>query len=208
MLIHLIPRMWNTLDTPCRLCAVDIPEIDLHLPADVLATGRPYPNKRYTVGRRNCGRKALEGFLVNVPVVPRQFDVVYTWEVCGHALTHTVTTHVEDTTFDLVSPSILLAGGFDDGRRAWTARRSRRYAGMAPVSIEPFMESFVPALADVRRCLAKDDWQPLYAGGFLLTHRTQEIYLKTLESGRLQSRFFERLPQRDEAFTLKGGVCT
>ena len=202
MYLHLVPKILHPLANLCTLESVSIPEISLSLTTNELTTMKPYPNKSYRVGMLK-GRKALNGFLVKIPRPLAEFTMEAVWAIEGLGkLTYNLKTYVDDAEFDLVSHDVLLAGAYykvdePEGRRVHKA-----YEGLAPVDIEPKMESRLLGEPD----LVNDIWETYYWGK-LVRSRAQSFRAMTMSSKRLSHTKFirgNRLPQTTDAIIITG----
>ena len=170
MYLHLVPTLYHIISNKCRLESVTIPELKFEIKDDGLSCGRPYPNKRLYVGMKN-NRKAMVGLLLeyNIGVVQ-----------------HHIKTIVLDSEFDLISQHIGLNIGLDELK----PRLHPSYHKIAPVKIQPMMESY--RTGEAVNKLQHDVWE-----NNVLLFRTETLLLHTLESERLAkySFFIDRLPQ-------------
>lgn len=191
MYLHIVPALFNRMANACFLKSITIPELDFHLTAESLATKRPYPNKTIWVGMLK-GRKALEGLLLKTDKELDWFTAEYQWEIDGlGTIQHAVTTYIEDHDYDLVSHNILLG----DGYKNWEARRHEAYKGIAPVHIQPRMESFYTPNGKRE---SEDEWIS-YEWGDFLSMRKESLLLHSIESERLNSHYLDRLPSLESA---------
>ncbi|ENH3412314.1 hypothetical protein ABWC92_004607 [Escherichia coli] len=202
MYLHLVPKILHPMANLCTLESVSVPEISLSLTTRELTTMKPYPNKTYRVGMLK-GRKALNGFLVQVPRPLAEFTMEAVWAIEGFGkLTYSLKTYVDDAEFDLVSHDVLLAEAFYKVDEPEGRRVHRDYEGLAPVNIEPKMESRLLGQPD----LVNDVWETYYWGE-LLRSRTQGFRAMTMSSKRLSHTKFVRgscLPQIEDAIVIAG----
>jgi hypothetical protein len=79
-LYHIRPRIYCP-GFPAKLIDLRIEGLGVHLKADELRTGRPYPNKNYKVGCRRVGRKAVDGILLSLSERPPDIQVRAAWAI-------------------------------------------------------------------------------------------------------------------------------
>ncbi|HGV9289460.1 TPA: DUF6012 family protein [Enterobacter hormaechei] len=195
MYIHIVPTLFHLMLNKCHLESITIPELDFKLEGDALSTGRPHPNKNIWVGMIK-GRKAINGLLLNTDKHLKSFTADYLWDIENLGMIkHRVTTYVEDDEFDMVSQDIMLNGGFDE----WKSRVHSAYENLAPVRIQPKMESFLNKPGKETH----DVWKEYSWGDFLLS-REESLLLHTIQSERLNSdcSMFRRLPSSDQAIII------
>ncbi|EDZ5934096.1 hypothetical protein GSB46_005091 [Salmonella enterica] len=195
MYLHIVPRLFHLMANKCHLESVTIPELDFIIKSDALSTGRPYPNKNIWVGMRK-GRKAINGFLLKTDKSLKWFTTDYQWHIENMGLiTHRVTNYIEDSDFDMVSQDIMLNGGFD----SWESRVHSAYENLAPVEIQPTMESFMNKPGENTH----DAWIEYEWGDFLIS-REESLLLNTIQSERLNTEFslFNRLPSPEQAIII------
>ena len=179
----------------CHLESIVIPELDFKIEGDALSTGKPYPNKNIWVGMRK-GRKAINGLLLKTDKHLKWFTVDYQWHIENMGvINHRVTTYIEDNDFDMISHDIMLNGGFD----SWERRIHSAYENLAPVKIQPKMQSFLNKPGDETH----DVWVEYDWGDFLLS-REENLLLHTIQSERLNTDFslFSRLPSFEQAIIV------
>ena len=88
--------------------------------------------------------ESVNGFLVKSPRTFEEFTMVSVWNIEGFGkITHTLETFVEDTDYDLVSHDVLLAQGSYRAQASEQCRVHPVYKNIAPVHIEPKMESLL-----------------------------------------------------------------
>ncbi|EKH8549342.1 hypothetical protein O9030_004574 [Salmonella enterica] len=195
MYLHIVPRLFHLMANKCHPESVTIPELDFRIEGDALSTGRPYPNKNIRVGMRK-GRKAINGLLLKTDKPLKWFTTEYQWciENMG-VITHRVTTCIEDNEFDMVSQDIMLNGGFD----SWESRVHSAYENLAPVEIQPTMESFLNKPGENTH----DVWIEYEWGDFLIS-REESLLLHTIQPERLNTDFslFSRLPSLEQAIII------
>lgn len=191
MYLHIVPALFHRMANECFLKSITIPELDFNLTSESLSTKRPYPNKTIWVGMLK-GRKALEGLLLKTEKQLNGFTVEYDWGFVGlDSIRHTVTTYIEDHDYDLVSHNILLS----DGYKNWKPRRHQVYNNIAPVHINPMMQSLYTP--DEKRD-SHDTWTA-YKWGDFLNMREESLLLHSIESERLSSHYSDRLPTLESA---------
>ncbi|MEQ0318055.1 DUF6012 family protein [Klebsiella sp. GB_Kp051] len=186
MYLHLVPTLYHIISNKCQLESVTIPELEFEIKGDALSCGRPYPNKRLNVGMLK-NRKAMVGLLLEYDKQISQFTTEYKWAIENIGVVqHNIKTIVLDSEFDLISQCIGLNIGLDE----WIPRLHPSYHKVAPVKIQPMMESY--RTGEAVNKLQHDVW----ANNALL-FRTETLLLHTLESERLSkySFFIDRLPQ-------------
>ncbi|MGS6255010.1 DUF6012 family protein [Enterobacter asburiae] len=198
MYLHLVPRLFHLMANKCHLESITIPELDFIIEGDALSTGRPYPNKNIWVSMRK-GRKAINGLLLKTDKHLKWFTTDYQWNIENMGMiNHRVTTYIEDNDFDMVSHDIMLNGGFD----SWDRRVHSAYENLAPVKIQPKMESFLNKPGENTH----DVWIE-YEWGDFLKSREESLLLHTIQSERLntQHSLFERLPSFESTIDLTKG---
>lgn len=193
MYIHLVPTLYHVISNKCRLESVTIPELEFEIKGDELSSGKPYPNKRLNVGMLKS-RKAMIGLLLKYENKVTRFTTEYKWviEDIG-TIQHQVNTIVLDSEFDLVSQCIGLNIGLDE----WKPRLHPSYHNVAPVKIQPTMESYRSGNAINQ--LPHDVWERN-----ILTSRKETLLLHTLQSERISSYgfFIDRLPSLESAINI------
>ncbi|EMN5850633.1 hypothetical protein RJO36_004095 [Enterobacter hormaechei] len=195
MFIHIVPSLFHLMANKCHLESITIPELNFKIEGEALSTGRPHPNKNIWVGMKKS-RKAINGLLLKTDKTLKWFTAEYQWciENMGK-ITHRVTTYIEDNEFDMVSQDIMLNGGFDK----WESRVHSAYENLAPVRIQPKMESFLNKPGKETH----DVWKEYSWGDFLLS-REESLLLHTIQSERLNTEcsMFRRLPSTDQAIII------
>lgn len=195
MYIHIVPSLFHLMANKCHLASIIIPELDFKLEGDALSTGRPHPNKNIWVGMIK-GKKAINGLLLKTDKHLKSFTADYLWDIENMGMIkHRVTTYIEDDEYDLVSQDIMLNGGFDE----WKSRVHSAYENLAPVRIQPKMESFLNKPGKETH----DVWKEYSWGDFLLS-REESLLLHTIQSERLNTdcSMFRRLPSSDQAIII------
>lgn len=195
MYLHIVPQLFHLMANKCQLESVAIPELNFRIKRDALSTGRPHPNKNIWVGMRK-GRKAINGLLLKTDKHLKWFTTEYQWNIEDMGvISHRVTNYLEDVEFDMVSQDIMLNGGFDK----WNTRVHPAYDNLAPVKIQPKMESFLTKTGKE----SHDVWVE-YEWGNFLESREESLLLHTIQSERLNTKFslFERLPSFEQVINI------
>ncbi|HFS1364686.1 DUF6012 family protein [Klebsiella michiganensis] len=193
MYIHLVPTLYHVISNKCRLESVTIPELEFEIKGDELSSGKPYPNKRLNVGMLKS-RKAMVGLLLKYDDKVTNFTTDYKWDIEGIGVVqHQVNIIVLDSEFDLVSQYIGLNIGLDE----WKPRLHHSYHNVAPVKIQPMMESY--RSGEAINQLPQDVWVR-----DILRSRKETLLLHTLQSERISSYgfFIERLPSLESAINI------
>ncbi|WP_154974905.1 DUF6012 family protein [Klebsiella grimontii] len=193
MYLHLVPTLYHIISNKCKLESVTIPELEFEIKGDELSCGRPYPNKRLNVGMLK-NRKAMVGLLLEYNKQLSQFTTEYKWVIENIGIVqHHIKTIVLDSEFDLISQYIGLNIGLDELK----SRLHPSYHKVAPVKIQPMMESY--RSGEAVNHLQHDVWDKN-----VLLSRTETLLLHTLESERLSrySYFIDRLPQLGSAICI------
>lgn len=202
MYLHLIPKILHPMGNQCTLVSVSVPELSLCLTDTELVAMRPYPNKQYLVGMLK-GRRALNGFLVKSPRALTEFTMVAVWSIEGYGkITHTLKTFVEDTDYDLVSHDVLLAQGSCRTQPSEEYRVHPVYKNIAPVYIEPKMESLLLTEPNL-----ENDVCETYSWGMLVRTREEGFKAMTMPSERLRNSVAlrgDRQPQAEQAIVVTG----
>lgn len=202
MFLHLVPKILHPMGNLCTLDSVSVTELSLHLTGNDLVAMRPYPNKQYLVGMLK-GRKALNGFLVKIPRALEEFTMVSVWNIEGYGkITHTLKTFVEDTEYDLVSHDVLLAQGSYRAQASEEYRVHSVYKNIAPVHIEPKMESLLSTEPNL-----ENDVCETYSWGMLVRTREEGFKAMTMPSARLRESEAlrgDRQPQPEQAIVISG----
>lgn len=193
MFLHLVPTLYHIISSECRLESVTIPELEFEIKGDALSCGRPYPNKRLNVGMQK-NRKAMVGLLLEYDKQVSHFTTEYKWYIEGIGFVqHHIKTIVLDSEFDLVSQYIGLNIGLDE----WKPRLHPSYHNVAPVKIQPMMESH--RFGDTIHQRPNDIWD-----NDILKSRTETLLLHTLQSERISTYgfFIDRLPSLESAISI------
>ncbi|HBZ2317261.1 TPA: hypothetical protein MHK47_28725, partial [Klebsiella pneumoniae] len=99
MYLHLVPTLYHTISNKCRLESVTIPELEFEIKSDALSCGRPFPNKRLTVGMHK-NRKAMVGLLLEYEKKVSHFTTQYKWYIGEIGFVqHNIKTIVMDSEF-------------------------------------------------------------------------------------------------------------
>lgn len=108
MLLHIAPKIFSP--HPSALVDIVIPELGLNLMGGKDVVGRnPFPNKMYTVACRKIGRKAINGFFVNVDEFVRSYTTITRWAAPNDIIvTHVLKHAINDDEFDFVSDETLV----------------------------------------------------------------------------------------------------
>jgi hypothetical protein len=141
MLLHIRPRLFCPFKN-VALVDLTIEPLGLQLVGGVdLATGRPYPNKRYTVAYRKQGRKAIDGILIETGNPIEEVRYTARWAIEAALLvTHRVLYTVLDREFDAASDNACLWHGYSGELGGWANRFPAGAKGLAPAAIEPMIE--------------------------------------------------------------------
>lgn len=199
MLIHLTPRFYT-----CELSGPNVELVDLQIPelrlvlsgGKDLATRRPYVNKRYVIGCRNIGTKAIAGILVETPTahVP-EYTVVTRWAVDAEVVvTHRVQHLVLDRDFDTVTDSMVMWYAKCESLGGWRSRWPQEHRGAVPVSAQPRMQL---SCAPERTGIVAD-----HAPEGFIAERAETFSVPTIERARLLGRCVvgERIPSIESVF--------
>lgn len=193
MYLHIVPQLFHRMANKCHLESIVIPEFDFRIEGDELSTGRPHPNQNIWVGMRK-GREPINGLLLKTDKHLKRFTTDYQWCIENMGMiSHRVTTYIEDNDFDMVSHDIMLNGGFDK----WKNRVHSAYENLSPVKIQAKMESFLNKPGEETH----DVWKEYDWGDFLLS-REESLLLHTIQSERLNTALFRRLPSLEHAIII------
>lgn len=199
MLIHIVPKIYEAL-VPCDIVDVSIPECGLVLVGgkDIVAR-RPYPNKKYVVGCRKQGRKAMNGIFVEVEGTLPSYTVITRWEAGSRIITHIVKHEVLDKDFDAVSDDMITwySGGSPKFKNRWPDC----YRKGVPVSQQPRMDVVG---AEAGGCSRPADVNDFYEDRYII-RRTETFSLPTIERERVYRGGIARgrTPAIEEAFHAK-----
>jgi hypothetical protein len=153
-----------------------------------LRTGRPYPNKWYSVGCRKIGRKAIDGILIELPF-REKFSYTAHWAIEAQlVVAHRVDYTVLDRDFDAVSDSMIFWHACCAELGGWSNRVPKGWDRKVPLASEPMME-VVPDRVDRRRKsddMVEGDW---------IVARHECFSMPTIERERIfQTGLRERTP--------------
>jgi Family of unknown function (DUF6012) len=194
MLLHLRPMMLSS-GIFVNLIDLRIGPFGLYLRGGrELMTGRPYPNKHYTVVCRKKGKKAMNGILVKVNGPVKGFDYSARWLANGTVVTHRVSCSILDQEFGAASDEMWFWLGT---LGEWENRMPERFRGAVPVYVQPVMQLVDssekrPSTVDVVDL--KTGW---------IIDRTQVFAMPTIEPERFLSFPQEdqtRMPKLEDAF--------
>lgn len=197
MLIHLTPRFYLPPEIPVSIEAVDlvrltIAELGVCMGPTEVVTRHPYPNKRFYVGARRDGRKAIEGLFFDAPGHVGSYTAVAEWAINGELLvTHRTEYVVLDNTFDAVTDNMIL--WYATGDKRWTRRWPDALDPFTPAQAQPRMEIFSPALGgEARETEVQDDLAP----NGLILKRTERFPLHSVERERVvNTKYTDRMPE-------------
>lgn len=196
MLWHIRPRLYSELKN-VTIIDVTIQPHGLRLVGGAdITTGRPYPNKRYTVVRRKAWRRAVDGILIETPRTARELFCTARWGLeAAMVVSHYVLYKLLDGDFDAASDDMMLWYGCDPESGGWSNRWPGWARGLTPHEAEPRMELWPeqpgPGIRDV------------FDAAGLIVGRHQTFALPTIERERLvNSRLNERLPPLNTAFRV------
>lgn len=192
ILLHIRPQFYDRpksgfMVRNAVLRELFIPALGVHLSKE-LRTGRPYPNKRYFVGRFG-GRKQVDGIFFDVDITKKPlqfFEVIADWLVNDeHLVANKILYHVTDNEFDAVTDDcFFFANAFHD--TPFTARAKAAYPAPAEIVLG------VPQ-PDEMECVE-------YRGGRVAVRSTM-MKLPSVEIGRFARPWFP-LPARDSAIPV------
>lgn len=196
MLIHLRPRCFSPFEE-VQLVELRIDALNLTLAGGTdLTTGRPYPNKRYAVGCRKIGRKALDGILIETPGRLRSFVAVYRWAInAEHVAEHHVEYSVLDEEYDAVTENMVMWAGASEALGGWSNRWPEGLSG-SPASMQPTMEVLRTREKSIR------ELQDTCNGHGLIARRTERFSMPTVEPERIVTSVWDRTPTMDHALRL------
>lgn len=197
MLLHVRPRLLLPRSfEKGELLDLTIEPLGLRLRGGAeLATRRPYVNKRYFVGCRRKGQKAIGGILIETRRHVSEFLYTARWAINAATLvTHTVAYKVIDDDFDAASDSMVLWYGSGPELGGWSNRWPENLKGIPPVKAEPKMEIEPrPEVSRIVDTLDRDG---------CVVRRHEEFSMPTIERKRITDRVIddEKLPSLDSAF--------
>jgi hypothetical protein len=198
MLLHLHPRLYSPFKK-VELIDLEISPLDLQLVGGVdIATRRPYPNKRYAVGCRKQGKKAINGLLIETAKPLDEFLVVARWLIqASLEVTHCVHYRVLDHDFDAASESMLLwAASLQEGGRITEDRTPAWAKSATRVRGEPMMEVIAATSVDH----ARQDILDEVAGGWIIS-RCETFSIPTIDRERItKPEFGDRMPPLSAVF--------
>lgn len=204
MLIHVLPTLYvpGYLTMPPRLIDLTIEQLGLVLKGDNdLTIRRPYPDKRYWVGCRKIGQKAIAGLLIDYDKFLNAYTVVTRWAInADTVLTHRVEHVVLDNDFDAVSDLMTLWYATSESLGNWGDRWPECYAETPPVSVQPCMDVLTSGLGGSKR---EGDVRDVLSGPGVVVKREERFMVPTIERGRLLGNSWEtvRLPAFGHAFS-------
>ncbi|ECY2548832.1 hypothetical protein F6853_10550 [Salmonella enterica] len=200
MLIHLTPRYYAKYsDVQVDIIDVEIPQLKLVLKANVdIVIRTPFPNKNYKVVCRKIGRKAINGILIEVEGMFKDFTVITRWAVNGEISRHETYYHVSDDEFDTVTEEDFLWSGFFN--TPYRARCKEIENGGTLVKRQSAMVTLINDLN------SNDDdnywtYNKVDSEG-IVRFRAEYINLPTVERERITTSFFgnKRLPLYADKF--------
>lgn len=199
MYINLTPRFLTceSSGSNVRLEQVEIPEFNFKgLDGEDIATRRPYPNKRYQVGCRKIGKKALSGFLFDIESPPDFFSMVCKWNVGGDiTLVHKINYILKEKERAAATDYMVLWSAMSPGLGGFDSRWIDEYKELSPAEAMPRM-SISP---DNKKGFVNDE---VVKG--ILVFREEDFYLPTIELERLNSQIGEsfRVPNTKTALVI------
>ena len=197
MLLHIRPRIFCP-GIDAKLAEFRIEPFGLILRGGAeLATGRPYPNKGYKVGRRRLGRKFVDGILIQTREWFDDLLCTAKWAIdASYVATHKVFYRVLDEDFDAASDSMALWHATSEPLGGWSNRWPKWAEGLVPASTEPKME-VVPGKD------GPQDDDVLNERG-LIVERQEVFAMPTIEPARITDCRMSDipLPPIDAAFQL------
>jgi hypothetical protein len=196
MLIHIRPRLFSPFRN-VELIDLKIESLGLDLRGGTdLVARRPYPNKRYAVGCRKKGLKAIDGILIETARPVDEFCCVARWAIESEfSVTHQVRYSLLDHDFDAASDDMVLWYACCSELGGWPDRRPEKSRSTPPVMTEPRME----VVENPVYGLAHQDILDPKSG--YITFRRQSFAMPTLERQRVTSTALNRrMPELDAAF--------
>jgi hypothetical protein len=187
-LLHIRPQMY----APSRfveLVALSVEPLGIRLSGHALRTGRPYSNKRFSVGRLRKGRAAMDGILIEATALPNEFDMLARWAVAAEiVVTHRVHYQLLDREFDAASDDMTLWHSTDKSLGGWSRRLAPWAQDLSPMKAEPIMEIDHPAT--FARVMRKDTVKD-----GVIIERRETFPMMTIERGRLLDNVLnDRIP--------------
>ncbi len=160
-----------------------------------LMTGRPYPDRRYIVGCRKKGRKAIDGILLKTSEPVTEIHLIARWCASGPVVTHRVHYTILDQEFGAASDKMALWRGTERGH---ASRVPDRYREFAPIHAEPLMQLVDSAPA---RWMTKDVID--FRTGWI-SDRSQRFAMPSIQPERLMELVFSpRMPAVEDAFEVQ-----
>jgi len=195
MLLHLRPTMLSS-EVFVDLIDLRIEPFGLYLRGGrELMTGRPYPNKHYTVVCRKTGKKAINGIFLKVNRQVEGFDYTARWLAGGIVVTHRVSCSVLDQEFGAASDDMMFWRATSSG---WENRMPDGFRGAVPIYVEPVMQ-LVDTSGKRSSTLDVIDFKT----GWIID-RTQVFAMPSIEPDRLlSSEFRPRMPAPEDAFEAR-----
>ncbi len=142
----------------------------------------------------------MVGLLLEYEKKVSHFTTQYKWYIGDIGFVqHNIKTIMMDSEFDLISQYIGLNIGLDE----FKPRLHPSYHKVAPVKIQPMMESY--RTGEEVNTLQHDVWE-----NNVLLSRTETLLLNTLESDRLSrySILTDRLPSQTLQFAFENSKCS
>jgi hypothetical protein len=195
--LHIRPRLFCPFKN-VALVDLTIEPLGLQLVGGVdLATGRPYPNKRYTVAYRKRRRKAIDGILIETANPIEEVRYTARWTIEAELLvTHRVLYRVLDHDFDAASDNTGFWHSYSAELGGWTNRFPAGEKGLAPAAVEPMMEV-------VSRDFERHDTEDEIDDEGRIIERRQNLGMPTIGRARLlDTNINERMPSLDDAFRV------
>jgi hypothetical protein len=160
-----------------------------------LMTGRPFPNKRYTVVCRKKGKKAIVGILLQADAPITEFHYIARWLADGIVVTHRVYRSVLDQDFGAASEDMMFWHGM---WRGWKNRVPEGLRNAVPQQVQPVMQ-LVDSSGKTSSTLDIVDFETGW-----ITDRTQIFAMPSIEPDRLSCpEFRERMPALEDAFEAR-----
>jgi len=200
MLIHVTPQFLTCAGSgpDVELTDLYVPEFGLHLKGSELATRQPFANRRYQVGCRNAGQKAVVGILIETPAHVDAYTVEARWRVASeHLVTHRTKYVVLDKEFGGVTDNMVFWYAMSPGPNGWRDRWPDVHKDAVPANAQPRMD-FLKAPMHLERV------EQRFENGHI-KERTETFAMPTVERDRLLSSRLagERLPSLDSAFRIR-----
>lgn len=197
MLLHLRPMIFSS-GVFVDLIDLRIEPFGLYLQGGrELMTGRPYPNKHYTVVCRKKRKKAMNGILVKVHGPVKGFDYTARWLANRTVVTHRVSCSILDQEFGAASEEMWFWHATSCG---WGNRMPERLRGAVPMYVQPVMQ----LVDSSERRPSTVDVVDLKTGWII--DRTQVFAMPTIEPERFLSFPQEdqtRMPKLEDAFEAR-----